>query len=326
MITSDALELRLRPAIAGKVAIVTGASSGIGEAFALELALAGAAVVLAARRTERLERLAATLNAMGATAMPIQADVTSREDITHLVLTTVQTLGRIDILANIAGWGYYKWLEEMSAEDLRGQFEANLLGMAEACRQVIPVMKKQRAGVILNMSSYASRIAVPPLTVYSATKYGVEGFSDGLRRELKPWGIHVVRVHPSGVTGTEYNAKAGKSGGITYRSAPIGKVRREDLARHMVDLIERPQRALFTHKLYEVPVLVNRLAPGVVDAAMAWWVRRQRAAEFRASGPIRPARYYGSSWALPILLLGLAALVLKRQGRMLVRKSDPDQE
>lgn len=131
------MKIKIRPAIAGKVAIVTGASSGIGEVAALEFASAGAKVVLT-------------------------------------------TFGRIDILANIAGAGYYDWFEELSSENLREHYEVNVIGLAELTREVLPTMKAQRSGYILNMCSYSSVISAPPLTVYASTKYAVEGLSDGL--------------------------------------------------------------------------------------------------------------------------------------------------
>src|SRR5688500_15939352 len=113
------MKIKMRPAIAGKIAIITGASSGIGEAAALEFASAGAKVVLAARRIERLERLAETIRAAGGVALPVQTDLTIISQIRNLVQTTLTTFGRIDILANIAGAGYYDWFEELSRSEER---------------------------------------------------------------------------------------------------------------------------------------------------------------------------------------------------------------
>jgi NADP-dependent 3-hydroxy acid dehydrogenase YdfG len=185
---------KTRPAIQDKVVIVTGASSGIGETTARAFGEAGAKVVLAARR-------AGTPGAPGGEIRAAEGrltggtDLTDRAQITHLVQATLAEFGRIDVLANIAGWGRYDWFEELTPEDLRNQYEVNILGMAELTRQVLPAMKAQKSGHILNMSSYASKIAVPPLTVYASTKYAIEGLTDGLRRELIPWGIEVSRIH-----------------------------------------------------------------------------------------------------------------------------------
>jgi NADP-dependent 3-hydroxy acid dehydrogenase YdfG len=286
----------------GKVAIVTGASAGIGEAAARAFGRAGAKVVLAARRAERLERLAEEIRAEGGTALAVPTDVTNTHQIENLVRATMEAYGRIDVLANIAGWGRYDWLEELSAEDLRRQYEVNVIGMAEVTRQVLPVMKAQRFGHILNMCSYASEISIPPLTVYASTKYAVEGLSDGLRRELMPWGIYVTRIHPSGVTGTEFNQQARQDGGITFRSSALGKISRERLADELVKLVVSPRRTLFISRLYDAPVVLNRLFPQVVDLFMAAWVRMKRRTELAEPHPREhPVKYAGVS---PGLVMG----------------------
>ena len=294
--------------LTSKVAMITGASSGIGEATARAYARAGAIVVLAARRRERLERIAHEIRAEGGSALPQPTDLTAIAQVAALVEQTLAAYHRIDILANIAGWGRYDWIEEMSAEDLRRQFEVNILGMADLVRQVVPVMKAQKAGVILIVSSYASEISVPPLTIYASTKYAVEGLSDGLRRELAPWGIAVVRVHPGGVSGTEFNRQAAAEGGIEIRALPLGRITRERLASEMVRLAAHPRRALYISRWYDIPVFINRVFPGLVDWFFTLRVRRMRREAFRAAGRIRPARYAHSfpGW---ILLGGLVVLV-----------------
>src|SRR5687767_12986585 len=136
------MEMNRRPAIDGKVVIVTGASSGIGECTTREFAQAGAITVLAARRAERLERLQTENEDMGGRALAVATDLTDHTQITNLVQTTLSTFGHIDILANIAGWGLYDSFEELSAEELRGHYQVNVIGLAELTRQVIASMKK----------------------------------------------------------------------------------------------------------------------------------------------------------------------------------------
>lgn len=309
--------LHIRPAIEGKVVIVTGASSGIGESTAREFAKAGAITVLAARREGRLKRLEREIEAMGGTALAVPTDLTDRDQITHLVQTTLDTFGRIDILANIAGWAVYDWFEELSAEEVRQAYEVNIIGLAELTRQVVPTMKAQRSGFILNMSSYVSRISVPPLTVYASTKYAVEGLTDGLRRALAPWGITVIRIHPSSVSGTEFNQRVVRPGTVKYKPVPIGRISRERLARHIVDLIEHPRRALFISRIYEVPVLINKLFPGLVDAVSARWVRRKRKQEIPPAQEVEPVEYPHSPslWPLAgsLVLLAVASKLWRRK-------------
>ena len=275
------MKIKIRPANAGKIAIVTGASSGIGEAAALEFASAGAKVVLAARRIERLERLAETIRAARGVALAVQTDVTIISQIRNLVQTTLDTFGRIDILANIAGAGYYDWFEELSSDNLREHYEVNVIGLAELTREALPTMKAQRSGYILNMCSYSSVISAPPLTVYASTKYAVEGLTDGLRRELIPWGIKVMRIHPSGVTGTEFKAKAARDGGIQFRSISFGQVTRERVARTLVRMVERPRRSVFLGRIYDGLAILNKLFPWTIDWASSIWVRLKQREELK---------------------------------------------
>jgi len=303
------MEMNRRPAIDGKVVVITGASSGIGEATAREFARAGAITVLAARRVERLKRLESEIEEMGGQALAIPTDLTDLNQITNLVKTTLSRFGRIDVLANIAGWGLYDWFEELSPSELRQSYEVNVIGLAELTRQVIPTMKDQRSGFILNMSSYVSRISVPPLTVYASTKYAIEGLTDGLRRALLPWGITVIRIHPSSVSGTEFNKNVVRPGTVDYSAVPIGRISREQLARHILRLIEKPRRALFISRIYEVPVLLNKVFPDVVDWVSETWVRRKRKNELPPSEEVAPVRY-SHSFSLWKLTGGLIMLAL----------------
>ncbi len=279
---------KIKPAILGKVAIITGASSGIGEVTALEFAAAGAKVVIAARRIERLNKLAEIIRASGGTALPVQTDLTVIDQIRNLVKTTMATHGRIDILANIAGTGYYDWFEELSSQNMREHYEVNVIGLAELTREVVPVMKAQRSGYILNMCSYSSVVSAPPLTVYASTKYAVEGLTDGLRRELIPWGIKVMRLHPSGVTGTEFKEKATRDGGIQFKSISFGQVSRERVARTLVRMVERPRREVFLGRMYDVLAILNKLAPWTIDLASSIWVRQKQAEELKKGQKEQP--------------------------------------
>jgi short-subunit dehydrogenase len=197
--------------IKGKVVIVTGASSGIGEATARQFGREGAKVVLAARRVDRLEALAQEIAAMnsGAETLVVQADLSKLEDIQSLIKQTMDKFGRIDVLVNNAGFGRLDWLENLDpVKDIQSQFDVNVMGVIQTTRQALPVMIKQRAGHIINMGSMAGLVATPTYSIYAACKHAVHGFSEALRREVKPWGIDVSMIYPGGVA-TEFAAHAG---------------------------------------------------------------------------------------------------------------------
>jgi len=188
--------------IKGKVVIVTGASSGIGEATARQFAREGAKVVLAARRVDRLEALAKEITSMGtgAEAFVVQADLSKLEDIQSLINQTLEKFGRIDVLVNNAGFGRIDWLEKLDpVKDIQGQFDVNVMGVIQTTRQALPVMIKQRSGSIINMCSMAGLVASQGLGIYNTTKYAVVGLSETLAKDLRPHGIGVSVLCPMGV-------------------------------------------------------------------------------------------------------------------------------
>jgi len=193
-----------------------------------------------------------------------------------LIERTINEYGRIDALFNNAGWGSYAWFEESKLPHIKEQFEVNVFGAIHLIHEVMPIMQKQRRGHIINVVSYASRVAVPPMTVYASTKYALEGLTDALRRELLPWGVHVSRVHPSGVTGTEYNKKASQRGGLTFKSPGTGHVSKKCVARKIHQLILHPRPELMIGRLYDVSAFFNRYFPGLVDLVMKIYVRSRR--------------------------------------------------
>jgi short-subunit dehydrogenase len=259
-----------------KVVILTGASDGMGREIAYLLGDEQSTVVLAARRKERLEDVARIIREKGGTALVVPTDLRDQAQIENLVKTTFDTYGRIDILLNVAGMGYYDFIEENTAEEVREQFDVNVIAMIELMRQVTPIMKAQRSGHIVNFSSYASRIAAPPLTLYASTKYAIEGATDALRRELSPWNINVTRVHPSAVD-TMFNAKAERHGGIHYPYDKLTGVTKEYVAKRIIKVLKRPRIAVYTAKrrpIIEAGVLINRHLPFLIDWAMKSRVRK----------------------------------------------------
>ena len=180
----------------GQVVIVTGASAGIGDAASRRLAAEGATVVIAARRGDRLETLKREIESSGGRALTVVCDVTSPQDRGRLVQETMRAYGRIDGLVNNAGFGQRGPIELVPVEAIRQNFETNLFSLIALTQLVIPIMRVQRSGRIVNISSVAGQIARPLSSVYDATKHALEAISDGLRGELAPFGIKVVIIEP----------------------------------------------------------------------------------------------------------------------------------
>ncbi|HMQ37640.1 MAG TPA: oxidoreductase [Micropruina sp.] len=176
-----------------RVALVTGASSGIGAATARRLARAGLTVYGAARRLDRLAELAAD----GVRA--VELDVTSDDSMTAAIDHVLSEAGRIDVLVNNAGYGSYGAIEDVPMAEARRQIEVNLFGLARMIQLVVPGMRGRGGGTIVNITSIGGKITTPLGGWYHASKFAVEGLSDALRTELAPFGIDVVVIEPGGI-------------------------------------------------------------------------------------------------------------------------------
>jgi short-subunit dehydrogenase len=251
--------------VKGKVVIVTGASSGIGEATAREFGKEGAKVVLAARRVDKLQTLAEEINKMGTETLVVQADLSKLEDIQKLVNDTLAKFNRIDILVNNAGFGRLDWLENLDpVKDIQAQIDVNVMGVIQTTRQVLPVMIKQRSGSIINMCSMAGLVATPTYSIYAASKHAVHGFSEALRREVKPWGIDVSLVYPGGVV-TEFTQHAGIKRKTNAKTPKFMLLTAEQVAQAVVKLVRNPKRMWIIPWLWSFTVFMNRFFPGFVD-------------------------------------------------------------
>jgi clavulanate-9-aldehyde reducatase len=187
--------------LAGRTALVTGASSGIGQAIALALAEAGAQVAIAARRRDRLTALATRIQEQGASALPLDLDVTDEAACRHAVQQTVDGLGGLDILVNNAGLMLLGQVEGADTGDWRRMLETNVLGLMYMTHAALPHLL-QRRGAIVQLSSSSGRLARPGSAVYSASKFAVNAFSESLRQEVTARGIRVIVLEP-GVVETE---------------------------------------------------------------------------------------------------------------------------
>jgi NADP-dependent 3-hydroxy acid dehydrogenase YdfG len=188
------------------VAIVTGASRGIGASIAIRFAREGVRVILAARNERGLKETQSTISTLGGVALAIPTDVTSESSVQHLVEKTVREYGRIDILVNNAGVGMFSSVIELETAHYDIMMDVNLKGVFLCCKHVLPIMMQQRRGDIVNIASLAGKNSFAGGAVYSATKWGVIGFSRSLMLEVRDHNIRVVTIAPGSVN-TQFGSK-----------------------------------------------------------------------------------------------------------------------
>jgi short-subunit dehydrogenase len=259
--------------IPGKIVVVTGASMGIGEAIVRRFLRAGASVVLASRDLARVEAARQRV-ATPERTLAVACDVTVRAQIETLLEVTVQRFGRIDIWINNAGFGLIDSVERMDMSACRRMFDTNLFGAIECIQVVSPLLKQQRSGAIINVSSVAGIVSVPYMSAYGATKHALNCIGQAARLELAPYGVHVNTVCP-GYVKTEFNARAvwGKE---SLRVA--GDAQRGITADRVADTVwkaYRNNRRQVIVPWNNIPLVgFYRLLPGVFNWGMMKMLRR----------------------------------------------------
>jgi NADP-dependent 3-hydroxy acid dehydrogenase YdfG len=185
--------------IKDKIVVVTGASSGLGEATARLLSSQGATVVLGARRAEQLQSLARDIEARGGKALALETDVTRREQVKALVDSAAQRYGRIDVMINNAGLMPQAPLEKLKIDEWDRMIDVNIKGVLYGIAAALPYMQQQKSGHFINVSSVAGHRVGPGFAVYAATKHAVRALSEGLRQEVKPYNIRTTVISPGAV-------------------------------------------------------------------------------------------------------------------------------
>jgi NAD(P)-dependent dehydrogenase (short-subunit alcohol dehydrogenase family) len=253
------------------VAVVTGASSGLGRATAVEFARAGYAVVLAARREERLRETASLCAEAGdgAPTLVVPTDVASEAQVEALVAATLERFGRLDVLVNNAGFGVSARVHETDPQDMRDLFAVNFFGVYHACRAAAPVMMRQRSGHIFNISSVLGKRGGPLSGAYSASKFAVCGLTQAMRVEMMPYNVRLTCVCP-GTTDTEFfDHVRGRSrrGGSSFRRVR-GMTPPRKVARKIVRTVGRNRPELVFSLAGKLLVFVNARWPRLADRMM----------------------------------------------------------
>jgi len=227
--------------IQDKVVIITGASSGLGQACARLLASQGAKVVMGARREDRIRDVAAELNAGGAQAVAVRTDVAQRADVERLADAALDAFGRIDVLINNAGVMPLSRLDALQVDEWEQMIDVNLRGVLYGIGAVLPHMKAQRSGHIINVASTAGHRVGPTTAVYSATKYAVRALSEGLRQEMAEYNVRSTIISPGAIATELLDGITDKAIADQIRHAIVDSMPAEAVAEAVAYAINQPQ-------------------------------------------------------------------------------------
>lgn len=257
-----------------RTAVITGASSGIGEAVARAFAREGLHVVLAARRRDRLDAIAADIVAAGGRATAVACDVTVPADVDTVVATALDRTGRLDVMVCNAGLGYNGRLDETSAEDMRRLIEVNYFGTFHAARAAVTHFRRAGRGHLFIVSSIVGRKGVPRMGAYAATKFAQAGLGESVRAELAGTGVHVTMVYP---ISTETNFRAAMRD--TWGQDVAGAGPRQSpghVAACLVQALRRPRADIYPYRVSRLAAVGAALLPGLADRIAAKFSRTRK--------------------------------------------------
>ena len=257
-----------------KVVLITGASRGIGRSTALAFAREGASLVLAARSTEALSKVEKEIGALGSPVLAVQTDVTSHDDVMAVVDATVKRFGRLDVLVNNAGIGRVGPVESATfAADLRDTFNASLFGMLDVTQSVIPIMRRQRSGTVVNMSSVMGRKAFARFGSYAVVMHAISAVSDSLRQEVAGTGIRVSVIHPA-LTATDLLRDV-KESDMPPPFRHMTPLSADDVGNAVVKAVQRGTRRVVLPRNANTLLLGEALSPRFGDAIASALAQRR---------------------------------------------------
>jgi short-subunit dehydrogenase len=248
--------------------VVTGASSGIGEATAYRFAREGARLTLIARRTDRLRAVAKSVEALGGKARVETLDVAQDDDVRAAIRGAVEAFGTVDVLVNNAGFGLYAPLEVVPRADVERVFQVNTFGALSCIQAVLPFMRRRGRGLIINVSSIVGKRALPMTGVYGATKHALQALSDALRMELRGTGVEVSVVCP-GYTATEFSDKVVDYGVPRKRPKGSGVMSAAEVAEVIFQCAKSPKREVVLTGKGRLLVFLERFLPRLADRAIS---------------------------------------------------------
>jgi NAD(P)-dependent dehydrogenase (short-subunit alcohol dehydrogenase family) len=259
--------------LSGRVAAITGASSGIGLACAKALGREGVAVVIGARRRDRLDAAVREIEAAGGRAAPLEMDVTTDADNVRLVAEAQERFGRLDIMMCNAGFGYYGTLEETPPDVMRRMMDVNYLGTFLGARAAVPLFRAQRSGHLIFVSSIVGRRGIPFMGGYSATKAAQAALAESLRSEFAGTPIHVSCVYPISTRTEFHDAMARDYGHSVSGLGPKQSV--DDVARAVIACLHHPRPEVYPHGPSRALAVLNTVAPALTDRIVRRYGRRR---------------------------------------------------
>jgi short-subunit dehydrogenase len=256
--------------IKNKVILITGASSGIGRATALAAGRAGASVIVAARRLERLQKVAEDIEASAGKALVVQTDLTEPSAIESLIQKSIEKFGRIDVLINNAGSGIYATVDETTADQMERLWRVNYMGTFHTIKNVLPVMRKQNSGQIITIASMSGRRGAQYKSAYCATKFAQIGLMESLRMELRNTDIQCTLIFPGGTETEFFQAIENPENRDVKLYGAVQSA--EEVADEILRAVEKPRTEVITQRFGRLQIILNAISPNFAD----WLVKKRK--------------------------------------------------